>query len=115
VTDNCTTREAASVPGEEFHESIAAAIIKGDLATALALVNELCGLTSAERVARALTIGGLIGSRVRRAAKPLTRSEDADEREKGRKIISELISIDRSIPPSAVYTRRHSRAGAMSF
>jgi hypothetical protein len=93
----------------ELHKEISDAIYEGNLSRTNELICRLCELKGPEHVAGALTVGGVIASRVRRAAKRLGRSADVSDREDALAIVRTLITVSLYAPDNVVSL--HPRVG----
>lgn len=93
------------VVNSRVYSDIAEAIVERDLEKARGLMAELCELKGPQHVAGALTLGGSITSRVRRAAKRLARSRDEQKRDEALGIIGTLVEVDLYAPAAVVDLR----------
>jgi hypothetical protein len=90
----------------ELHKEISDAIYEGNLGRTNELICRLCELKGPEHVAAALSLGGFITSRVRRAAKVMDRSGDYDG---AMDVLRTLVAVSRYAPDNVVSL--HPRVG----
>jgi hypothetical protein len=102
VAENGSAQKQTSVVDAQIYADIADALVKRNLDEARKLMDQLCALKGPEHVARALTLGGPITSRVRRTAKRLYKSRDDQKRSGALNIVATLVEVWLYAPSSVV-------------